>query len=51
MMVAFKRLYKDSTNNELVSARLGRVAQFLGLRDGKLESPDFYSKGLPHRLG
>ena len=44
MMVAFKRLYKDSTNNELVSARLGRVAQFLGLRDGKLESPDFYSK-------
>tara|TARA_A200000159_G_scaffold24384_1_gene21508 strand:+ start:21257 stop:23998 length:2742 start_codon:yes stop_codon:yes gene_type:complete len=44
MMVAFKRLYKDSTNNELVSSRLGRVAQFLGLRDGKLESPDFYSK-------
>ena len=30
MMVAFKRLYKDSTNNELVSARLGRAAQFLG---------------------
>jgi DNA polymerase elongation subunit (family B) len=44
MMVAFKRLYKDSTNNELVSSKLGRVARFLGLRDGKLESPDFYSK-------
>jgi DNA polymerase elongation subunit (family B) len=44
MMVAFKRLYKDSTNNELVSSKLGRVARFLKLREGKLESPDFYSK-------
>lgn len=44
MMVAFRRLYKDSTNNELVSNKLARVAQFLELETEKLESPDFYSK-------
>ena len=44
MMVAFRRLYKDATNNELVSSKLARVATFLELRDGKLESPNFWNK-------
>lgn len=50
MMVAFRRLYKDSTNNELISNKLGRVTDFLrenydlDIEEGKLESPDFYNK-------
>jgi len=43
MMVAFRRLYKDSTNNELPGNRLETVAQALFGR-GKQPSPDFYSK-------
>ena len=42
-MVAFRRLYKDSTNNELPGNRLETVAQALFGR-GKQPSPDFYSK-------
>ena len=43
MMVAFRRLYKDSTNNELPGNRLETVAQTLFGR-GKQPSPDFFSK-------
>ena len=43
LMVAFRRLYKDSTNNELPGNRLETVAQILFGR-GKQPSPDFYSK-------
>jgi DNA polymerase I len=42
-MVAFRRIYKDSTNNELPSNRLNMVATKLFGR-GKNPSPDFYSK-------
>ena len=43
MMVAFERLYKDSTNNELPGRSLGVVGEALFGR-GKNPSPDFYSK-------
>jgi DNA polymerase elongation subunit (family B) len=43
LMVAFRRIYKDSTNNELPSNRLNMVATKL-FGHGKNPSPDFYSK-------
>ena len=44
LMVAFKRIYKDSTNNELPGGNsLERVARAVFGR-GKQPSPDFYSK-------